>query len=347
MNTSQSPSERAVASLEAQLPALAAAASEKLALDARFECLGPGCENAALVEEYSLLFGRTYAALLDVGLVGLLGGELEWIERVLIARGFEPGFFAHLLDAWILALDARLGRLDAAVLTGPLHQLKPIAGRPASEKPAPGLSAEARTFAGILLERNRRAAAVFLLERSDRTPESRVTAIVQSALAEIGRRWERNEISVVEEHAATEVCRYALVRMYDDLAEPGPADRSGLVGCVPGEDHEVGAWLVGVELERRGWSVCYTGRGVPEVDLVRGLRSTASEAAFLSVQHITNLPAARRLVETLRRELPGVKVVLGGYAANLAAERLARPGVVVVSRFDEADRAARELLGDA
>jgi methanogenic corrinoid protein MtbC1 len=131
--------------------------------------------------------------------------------------------------------------------------------------------------------------------------------------------------------------------MYDQLPEPEPAGRVGLVGCVPGEDHEIGAWLVGAELERRGWDVCYTGRGVPEDDLVRGLRSVKAEAAFLSVQHVTNLPATRQLVERLRRDLPEVIVVLGGRAASLAAERLARPGVAVVNQFDEADRAA----GDA
>ncbi|MFO7650850.1 MAG: cobalamin-dependent protein [bacterium] len=346
-DTARFPSDESVRALEAELPALAAAASEKLALDARFECLGPGCENAALVEEYNRLFGRTYAALLDAGLVEHLAGEFDWLARVLMRRGFEVGFFPHMLDAWVLALNSRLSRPAATELTGPLDVLKrrPAAG--ASQASTAAVAPEARAFLDLLRARRRRGATGFLLERSSRTPGDRVRTIVQPALAEVGRLWEQNEMSVAEEHAATEVCRYALMRMYDQLPEPAPAGRVGLVGCVPGEDHEVGTWLVGAELERRGWDICYIGRGVPEDDLVRGIRAVKAEAAFLSSQHVTNLPATRQLVERLRRDLPNVRVVLGGHAANLAAERLARPGVAVVNQFDEADRAAGEAAGDA
>ncbi len=333
--------------LRQQLPALAAVVNEKLVLDLRFDCLEPGCDNPALVQEYSLLFGRSYAALLELGLLELLPGELEWMKRVLTARGFATGLLVRMLDAWILAFDAQLGQRPAAALTRPLHQLKAVAAAPLREAPVAAISPEATAFAALLLDHRRRAAAGFLLERSGRSVPVIVLDIVQPALAEIGRRWERNEISVIEEHAATEVCRYALMRLYDAASAGDATGPTGLVGCVPGEEHEFGAWLVAAELERNGWNVCYAGRSVPADDLIRGLGRPGIAAGFLSVQHIVNLPAARAVVERIVSELPAMKIVLGGRAAVLAAGRLQRPGVMVVGRFDEADRAARELLAGA
>lgn len=336
----ESESAAAVQAFEAELPALAAAASEKLALDVRFECLGPGCENAALIEEYNLLFGRTFAALLDVGLLDRLGVEFDWFRRVLGRRGFEPEFFPRMLEAWVLALGSRLSPHLAIGLAKPLDSVRARFGEPVLEPAAAAVEAGAAEFARLLVARRRHDAAGLVLGRPG-TPAGRVRSVVLPALAELGRLWERNEISVAEEHAATETCRYCLVRLYDEPLALPRQDRCGLVTCVPGEEHDIGAWLVAAELERTGWDVFYAGRSVPEDDVLRGLRATEAGAAFLSCQHVINLPAARRLVGRIARDLPRVRVVLGGHAANLAAERLVRPGVAVVNQFDEADRAAQ------
>jgi methylmalonyl-CoA mutase cobalamin-binding subunit len=332
----------AVQALEADLPGLAAAASEKLALDVRFECLGPGCDNAALIDEYNLLFGRTYAALLDVGLLDRLGVEFDWFRRVLGRRGFEPEFFPRMLEAWVMALGSRLSPHLATELAIPLDSLRRELDEPVPEPVTVAVDVAVAEFLGLLVARRRSEAAGFLLGVSG-SPAERVRSVVLSALAELGRLWERDEMSVAEEHAATETCRYCLMRLYDEPLPPARPGRRGLVACVPGEEHDVGAWLVAAELERAGWDVFYAGRSVPESDIVRGLRSIEARAAFLSCQHVINLPSARRVVEHIGRELPGVKVVLGGHAASLAAQRLARPGVVTVDRFDRADAAARGL----
>jgi methanogenic corrinoid protein MtbC1 len=148
---------------------------------------------------------------------------------------------------------------------------------------------------------------------------------------------------VADEHAATEICRYVLYRLFDSV-EPAPGNgREALVACVPGEEHELGAELAAEYLRLKGWGVFAVGRSAPEEDIVAAVSSSQPDVAFFSVTMIANLPAAGRLLEAALAARPGLGIVLGGRAAELASSRLAQSQVVVVTRFDAADEAGRRL----
>jgi len=160
--------------------------------------------------------------------------------------------------------------------------------------------------------------------------------VVLPALSHLGYLWETGEISVAGEHAATDICRYALYRLFDSLDPDRPAGLKALVACVPGEEHELGADIVAEYLRLKEWDVFSVGRSSPQEDVIEALRDFGPDVAFFSVTLLENLPAAHALAGEARRALPGLGVVLGGKAAVAATGVLAGPGVAVAEHFAEA-----------
>lgn len=54
--------------------------------------------------------------------------------------------------------------------------------------------------------------------------------VVRSALAEVGRLWSSNRISVADEHLATATAQAAVASLYPRFPWPAPGPRA-LVGC--------------------------------------------------------------------------------------------------------------------
>lgn len=85
--------------------------------------------------------------------------------------------------------------------------------------------------------------------------------LLTPVLVEIGRRWECHELTSATEHFATGVIRAQL----EDLLRTAPHGTSGslvIVGCAPGEQHELGALMVALFLRRAGMRVAYLGQNV-------------------------------------------------------------------------------------
>lgn len=327
-----------------RLDELLVAVDERLALDLKFECAGPECGSPELARHYNRWFGRVLLACYEFDLGDEIQNQLRWLAGMMGRRGFGPSYFGRMLEAWSVAMASELPRPAAAELVQPIDELRHNLGALVESAQAlPQPDAEVAGFVQLLLDRERRAAAQAALAR--KTPVTRTAdELVLPALRHIGRLWEEARISAADEHAATEICRYVLYRMFDAVG-PGPASgHKALVACVPGEEHELGAELVAEHLRLSGWGVFAVGRSAPEADIVAALASFSPDVAFLSVTLVVNLPAAKRLIDAALSARPQLGIVLGGRAAELAASQMARPRVVV-ARLDAADEAGRRLAG--
>src|SRR3954447_6972408 len=91
--------------------------------------------------------------------------------------------------------------------------------------------------------------------------------LVQPAMVDIGERWHRGEINVAAEHFATQFVRRKLAGLLS-IFEGGAQRATVVVGCAPGELHDLGALLSALFLVRRGWQVIYLGPQVPLFDLL-------------------------------------------------------------------------------
>jgi MerR family transcriptional regulator, light-induced transcriptional regulator len=147
--------------------------------------------------------------------------------------------------------------------------------------------------------------------------------LIQPAQYEIGVRWERDEISVADEHVATAIAHLALDRIYgfrDEIDTHGPRL---IVGCVEGEMHDVGARIVADLCELRGFDVTFLGANVPTDSVLRIIDCIRPDAVLLSATMTWNVPTMINAVQMIESE--GVRVVCGGQALRWLEPDVVQP----------------------
>jgi methanogenic corrinoid protein MtbC1 len=143
--------------------------------------------------------------------------------------------------------------------------------------------------------------------------------LTQPAMIEIGDRWHRGQINVAIEHFATQFVRRklaGLLSVFEGIGRRGTI----LVGCAPGELHDLGALLSSLFLMRRGWHVIYLGPQVPLADLLDTVRSVTPDLVCLSA---STFETAAELISVARRlldEFPQVHFGFGGRVFNMNPE---------------------------
>ncbi len=135
--------------------------------------------------------------------------------------------------------------------------------------------------------------------------------VVTAALVEIGRRWQDGRISVAEEHVATAIAQSALASFYPTFPWPLQGPR-GVVACVSGERHELGARMAADLLVCDGWNVMFVGADVPLDALLALVQREQPRFVGLSVALPARLPRVSEAIATLRRDVPAVRIVVGG-----------------------------------
>jgi methanogenic corrinoid protein MtbC1 len=192
-------------------------------------------------------------------------------------------------------------------------------------EPAPPTASASATIledaAGILaasLDRLDEQAANSALDRllSAYTVETVLQDVVLPYLHRLGERWETGEISVAQEHFASNLLRGRLLGLAQGWGQgQGPG---AVLACLPGEHHELGLLVFGVALRRRGWRITYLGTNSPisaVADTARSLRPAV--VVLLSINPDNFLDHAQQ-IEQLAQQVP---VVIAGPGATLEAAR--------------------------
>ncbi len=141
--------------------------------------------------------------------------------------------------------------------------------------------------------------------------------LVQPTMAEIGEMWHQGKLSVTVEHFATQFVRRKLSSILNTYAI-NEGRGLILVGCAPGELHDLGALLMAVVLVRHGWQVVYLGPQVPIKDLVDTIERLKPDMVCMSA---TSMETAIELVDVGRAiadlPAPAPRFGFGGRAFNI------------------------------
>jgi MerR family transcriptional regulator, light-induced transcriptional regulator len=128
--------------------------------------------------------------------------------------------------------------------------------------------------------------------------------VVQPALIEVGEHWLSGKVSVAVEHFAASFVRARL----DNLFHSSPHNPYGplvVVGCAPGELHELGAMFLAVFLRRSGYRVVYLGQNVPLDSLIGMLRTLQPRAVCISATRAdtaATLHSLREAIDAIQQE---------------------------------------------
>jgi len=228
--------------------------------------------------------------------------------------------------AWLKAqLDAGLSISRAVALLERLkaeqaaHPDQPEEAPPQAPDEQPDVARSPERLAGqlgrALAAMDEPAANAIMAEALALYPVEAVCAdIITPCMAQIGQDWHAGRTGVVVEHFATSYLLGRLLALFNALpAGHGPL---ALIGCAPGDRHEMGALLVALFLRRRGRNVRYLGADVPLPDLVSAIRDWRPRVVALSA----TMPDAARNLESLPALLSGAGVacrfVFGGRALS-------------------------------
>jgi len=143
------------------------------------------------------------------------------------------------------------------------------------------------------------------------TVETVLQEVVLPYLHRLGERWEAGEVSVAQEHFASNLLRGRLLGLAQGWGQgQGPL---AILACVPGEHHELGLLVFGVALRRRGWRITYLGTDSPigaVADTARSL--TPAVVVLLSINPDNFLDHAHEIKE-LAKQVP---VMIAGTGAT-------------------------------
>lgn len=251
-------------------------------------------------------------AALDADDPGVFARYVAWLAGVLDARGVPRHHLVTSIALLDRYLTAALPPAEAALV----HRVvSSIGGDAVAPAVAPG-PAVAR-YARAALDGDHRSVTGVVDEAMARGGyAAAAVGLVQPALYEIGHLWQRNRVTVAQEHLATAISQRALSRAYLYATFAPPSGRAVVLACVPGNYHSLGLRIVADMLEMSGWEATFLGRNVPTADLVKLLDARRPELLAISVALPTQLSATRALVAELRAELGQARpqVWVGGLA---------------------------------
>ena len=142
------------------------------------------------------------------------------------------------------------------------------------------------------------------------TVDALVTDVVMPYLHDLGERWARGELSVAQEHFASNVLRGRLLGLARGWGR-GAGPRA-LLACPEGERHDLGLIAFGLALRERGWRIDYLGPDTPVESLDEAARRTDPSVVVVSAVR----PEPLDQVAALAR---GHRVAIAGAGAKTAS----------------------------
>jgi DNA-binding transcriptional MerR regulator len=115
--------------------------------------------------------------------------------------------------------------------------------------------------------------------------------VVVPYLREVGDRWATGEITIIQEHFASNVIRGRLAGLARGWGtSEGPR---AVLACPPGELHDLPLLIFGIILNRRGWRVDFFGANTPMVEMIDGARRSPPDLVVVAATVPKRLTAIR------------------------------------------------------
>lgn len=107
----------------------------------------------------------------------------------------------------------------------------------------------------------------------------------------IGKLWEENEITVAEEHIASNICGYVLSKLGEgtEIKKNQPPGKV-MMFCIEGEEHNLGLRMVHNVFREHNWDIRFFGSNIPVQDAVLFANKWRPDVLCISISIVYNLP---------------------------------------------------------
>jgi MerR family transcriptional regulator, light-induced transcriptional regulator len=258
----------------------------------------------------------------------LLVRTVSWEYRTLHARGCFYEYFPIEFAAWkraVQQLEQSCAMEICAVFDWLINQHDSTitlaqAGEGLETPCRQEFNAEQQAFLALLLQGNSKGA----LDLAQRTIhdvgqlQNFYLHLITPVLYRVGLLWERNEVSMAQEHLATAIAGRLMGALHLRFAKLTGGSKTALVASGPRELHDIGARMVADFLEEEGWKVDYLGGNLGQEEILNALKWRNPFLLALSVSSVFSLEGAEQLIRAIRSdaETRELRVMLGGFAFN-------------------------------
>jgi methanogenic corrinoid protein MtbC1/DNA-binding XRE family transcriptional regulator len=163
---------------------------------------------------------------------------------------------------------------------------------------------------------------------------------------EIGARWHRGEVTIPQEHIATQITLRQMARLRSMLKTRLKLGLKAVVSSVEGDQHFIGGQAVSDFLMVDGWEVDFLGADIPTDHMVMYVKAREAQLVCVSVALTSLVPTAQKLIAELKKLKSPPKIIVGGSAF------VANPSIASTIGADaytsdpqEAVTVARQLCG--
>lgn len=167
-----------------------------------------------------------------------------------------------------------------------------------------------------------------------------VDELLAVAQREVGDRWQRNELTTVDEHLASGVAAAALDALTGEATRPSNGVLT-VVTCAEGDWHSLAAQMFGESLRSYGVDVNVLGASTPTESVAEYLGRSGGDSLAISCSIPAFFPGAARLADAAH--LQGIPVLMGGRAFGTDARRAKALGA---DAWAPSAREAAEILLD-
>ena len=149
-------------------------------------------------------------------------------------------------------------------------------------------------------------------EWSKRGPMKFVDQCAAPFLYRVGQGWEQGELSISQEHFASERLSDFLGSMWRRLSERNEGEACVLAG-LSGEQHRLGLAMAAVITAVTGRKIVYLGADTPYEEIILTTQACEAEIVAISISNTYDNGEARRTLRKIRKSLdPSVRMVVGG-----------------------------------
>jgi len=340
-------SDSAILRFRESLPSIIATINDKFRIESNY------AENQAMDQYLDFLidshryFGEMLLAIYQFHLWHDLIDEAIWYAQSISSRGLDENYLARMLKAWMIAMYSYIKPSEANELCPPLNWLsKNVHELFQFDVIDENINSEASQLLEMLLQNKMDDAENLVRSFFDRynSEDVIITELFAPVLSEIGRRWSKNMISVADEHLAVANLRIIYHAFFRSHSPKIKIEQKIAICCVPGEEHEIGAELLSLYLQNKGWNILFIGHSAPESEIIRMIDQNKPFAVILSITLISHLPALKSLIMELRRRFPALIILAGGSRFNQAREVIKKLADASPDSLEECHQILKEML---
>jgi methanogenic corrinoid protein MtbC1 len=144
--------------------------------------------------------------------------------------------------------------------------------------------------------------------------EQVATQIIQPTLETLGTTWMKGELTIAQEHFASNLVRQKLIALIQAQAATALAGFHIVAASAPEEEHELGLLMLVLLARHQGWRVTYLGQRTPLIEMARHAQEQKADAIVVSVTTVLGL--ASLIPWFMKTSRPNVPIAFGGRILN-------------------------------